>query len=42
MDTHLTPFSALTPDFVLNAMASVGLSGDGRLLGKRLTEPHSN
>ena len=32
MNTHLTPFSALTPDFVLNAMASVGLSGDGRLL----------
>ena len=32
MNTHLTPFSALTPDFILNAMTSVGLSGDGRLL----------
>ena len=29
--TH--PYSALTPDVVLDALASVGLHGDGRLLG---------
>jgi len=32
MNTHLTPFSALSPDLVLNAMTNVGLSSDGRLL----------
>jgi len=32
MNTHLTPFSALTPDIILNAMDSVGLQSDGRLL----------
>ena len=32
MNTHLTPFSALSPDLVLNAMTSVGLSSGGRLL----------
>ncbi len=30
--TALTPFSALTPDVVLNALDSVGLRSDGRLL----------
>jgi len=30
MDAH--PFSVLTPDFVLDALDSIGLSGDGRLL----------
>jgi len=29
-DAH--PFAALTPDFILNALDSVGLHGDGRLL----------
>jgi len=32
MNTHLTPFSALTPDIILNALDSVGLHSDGRLL----------
>jgi Ser/Thr protein kinase RdoA (MazF antagonist) len=33
MNTTVTPpFSALTPDFVLNALDSVGLHSDGRLL----------
>ena len=33
MDTHdAHPFAALTPDFILNALDSVGLRGDGRLL----------
>lgn len=31
-NTSLTPFSALTPDVVLNALDSVGLRSDGRLL----------
>ena len=29
---HLHPYEALTPDVVLDALASVGLHGDGRLL----------
>ena len=32
MNTHLTPFSALTPDIILNALDSIGLHSDGRLL----------
>ena len=32
MNTHLTPFSALTPDIILSALDSVGLHSDGRLL----------
>ena len=32
MNTQITPFSALTPDIILSALDSVGLSGDGRLL----------
>jgi Ser/Thr protein kinase RdoA (MazF antagonist) len=33
MNTNdITPFSELTPDLVLNALESVGLRGDGRLL----------
>ena len=32
MNTQLTPFSALTPDIILNAMEDVGLQSDGRLL----------
>ncbi len=32
MKTNLTPFSALTPDIIFNALDSIGLSGDGRLL----------
>ncbi|MGZ5050270.1 MAG: serine/threonine protein kinase [Methylobacter sp.] len=32
MNTNLTPFSALTPDLILNALDSVGLHCDGRLL----------
>lgn len=32
MDTDNTPFSTLTPDFILDAMDSVGLSSNGRLL----------
>lgn len=32
MNTHLTPFSALTPDLILNALDSIGLHSDGRLL----------
>jgi Putative homoserine kinase type II (protein kinase fold) len=32
MNTNLTPFSALTPDIILNALDSVGLHSDGRLL----------
>ena len=32
MNTQLTPFSALTPDIILNALDSVGLHSDGRLL----------
>ena len=32
LDTHLTPFSAFTPDIILSAMDSVGLPSDGRLL----------
>lgn len=31
-NTALTPFTALTPDVVLNALDSVGLRSDGRLL----------
>ena len=27
-----TPFSSLTPDFVMNALDSIGLRSDGRLL----------
>ncbi len=27
------PYSGLTPDTVLDALASVGIAGDGRLLG---------
>jgi Ser/Thr protein kinase RdoA (MazF antagonist) len=33
MNTNLTPFSALTPDIILNALDSTGLHSDGRLLG---------
>ena len=29
---HTQPFSALTPDSVLDALDSIGLRGDGRLL----------
>jgi Ser/Thr protein kinase RdoA (MazF antagonist) len=32
MNTDLTPFSALTPDIILNMLDRVGLHGDGRLL----------
>lgn len=32
MNTQLTPFSALTPDIILNALDSVDLRSDGRLL----------
>ena len=32
MKTELTPFSALSPDIILNAMDSVDLASDGRLL----------
>jgi len=32
MNTQLTPFSALTPDIILNALEDVGLQSDGRLL----------
>ena len=32
MNKNLTPFSALTPDIIFNALDSIGLSGDGRLL----------
>ncbi|MDO9103976.1 MAG: serine/threonine protein kinase [Methylovulum sp.] len=32
MTTELAPFSALTPDIILNALDSVGLKSDGRLL----------
>jgi Ser/Thr protein kinase RdoA (MazF antagonist) len=32
MDAHETPYAGLTPDTVLNALESVGLRGDGRLL----------
>ncbi len=32
MNTNLTPFSALTPDIILNALDGIGLHGDGRLL----------
>jgi len=31
-DNHQPPFSSLTPDFVLNALDSLGLRSDGRLL----------
>jgi Ser/Thr protein kinase RdoA (MazF antagonist) len=31
-NTALTPFSSLTPDVILDALDSVGLRGDGRLL----------
>ncbi|MGJ0535116.1 MAG: serine/threonine protein kinase [Methylocystis sp.] len=32
MTDQLTPFSALTPDFILDALESVDVRGDGRLL----------
>ncbi len=32
MDTPLPPYAGLTPDRVLDALASVGFNGDGRLL----------
>ncbi|OIQ86756.1 serine/threonine protein kinase [mine drainage metagenome] len=32
MHTITAPFSGLTPDFILNALDSVGMHGDGRLL----------
>ena len=32
MNTNLTPFSALTPDIILNALDNIGLHSDGRLL----------
>ncbi len=32
MNTPLTPFSALTPDIILNALDNIGLHSDGRLL----------
>lgn len=32
MNTHLTPFSDLTPDLILNALDSIGLQCDSRLL----------
>jgi Ser/Thr protein kinase RdoA (MazF antagonist) len=32
MNTDLTPFSALTPDIILNMLDHIGLHGDGRLL----------
>ena len=31
-DTPLHPYATLTPDLVLDALASVGLHGDGRLM----------
>jgi Ser/Thr protein kinase RdoA (MazF antagonist) len=31
MNTNLIPFSALTPDIILNALESIGLSSNGRL-----------
>jgi Ser/Thr protein kinase RdoA (MazF antagonist) len=32
MDINQTPFSALTPDIILNSLANIGLHSDGRLL----------
>jgi Ser/Thr protein kinase RdoA (MazF antagonist) len=32
MNTNLAPFSALTPDIILNALDRIGLYSDGRLL----------
>ena len=32
MNTSLSPFSALTPDIILNALDRIGLHSDGRLL----------
>lgn len=32
MNTNIAPFSELTPDFILNALDSIGLHSDGRLL----------
>lgn len=32
MNNNIAPFAALTPDFILQAVESVGLAGDGRLL----------
>src|SRR3989304_3471116 len=32
MDAHEAPYAGLTPDTVLDALESVGLRGDGRLL----------
>ena len=31
-DSHATPFSTLTPDSMLDALESLGLRPDGRLL----------
>ena len=35
MKTELTPFSALSPDIILNAMDSVDLASDGRQLAQK-------
>jgi hypothetical protein len=32
MTTSLAPFYALSPDIILNALESIGLTGDGRML----------
>ena len=32
MTDHAHPFATLTPDFVLDALAALGLMGDGRLM----------
>ena len=38
---HGHPFDALTPDVVMDALAAIGLFGDGRLMGLFFHSTHS-